>query len=42
MNGDARVPAAKPEVVPAIKASFAFDLDLAERRIAAKRDIPHR
>jgi hypothetical protein len=26
----------------AIKASFASNLDLAERRIAAKRDIPHR
>jgi hypothetical protein len=30
------------ESSPAIKASFASDLDLAERRIAAKRDIPHR
>src|ERR1700738_2795980 len=27
------------EISPAIKASFASDLDLAERRIAAKRDI---
>src|ERR1700737_2939838 len=30
------------ESSPAIKASFASDLDLAERRIAVKRDIPHR
>jgi hypothetical protein len=47
MNGDARVTGGRSlpgrvESSPAIKASFASDLDLAERRIAAKRVIPHR
>ena len=45
MNGDARVPGAKPSEhgseQPGDKGFIASDLDLAERRIAGKLDIPH-